>query len=275
AIDLLRSRPGFFVHASVDGKTWTPTQRLPAVEAAVKAETPDSKKVREDVEAQRLELQLDRYREFTPHQIFGVPPNATLKDFRRGFTERAKHVHPGRLPKDVSPALLRAQMATYQYFSEVMANVEKRFANQESVAAKEAQSASTTPPVGVAPKQPVWTLETLHLVPGNNNELVGGLDITRDTAVVFSMHRLMNLQNSSAFFPCNPTLQLGTKLALSFRFIEANRTVDARAAVALESTFADEKAHLRGFGVRLDGVNQETKGFMLREVQRITAPPRR
>lgn len=266
AVDLIRSRPGFFLHVSNDNISWKPLARQPQVQSLVGAEAPDLRRRRETEEAQRLLFDLDRFRDLKPHQLFGVPATATIKDFRAGFAARAKHVHPGRLPRDVAPELLRAQMAVYQYLTEVLQNLEKRFAN--------AAAASVAPPPAPPSREAVWNLTKLHLQQ-TEARLKASLDIDASTAHVFSVHRLMNLNNASVFFPCLPTLGLGTRMSLTFHFVEAGRDIEALGAVALESGTVDHRNHLRGFGVRLDGLNAEMRGFMLREVERLTQPPPR
>ncbi len=257
AVDLIRARPGFFLHVSNDGAEWKPIARQPHVQALVGAEPVAVRLRRETDEAQRLMFDLDRFRDLQPHQLFGVPANSSLKEYRAGFAQRAKHVHPGRLPRDVAPALLRAQMAVYQYLTEVLSEVEKRLAAA-------AQSAP-----GAEPREDVWSLTRLRLQQ-TEARMRASLDINSSTAHVFSVHRLMNLQNTSVFFPCLPTLGLGTRMLVTFRFLEASRTIEALGAVALDSGTVDSRNHLRGFGVRLDGLDIETKGFMMREVQRLT-----
>jgi len=260
AVDLMRARPGFFMHVSSDSVEWQPIARQAQVQALVGDEAPAKRRARELDEAQRLMFELDRFRDLAPHQLFGVPASSTLKDFRAGFAARAKHVHPGRLPRDVSPELLRAQMAVYQYLTEVLRNLEKRFENA-------AAAAASATPVPTA-RENVWTLAKLQLQQ-TAARLKGSLEINSATAHVFSIHRLMNLQNSSVFLPCLPTLGLGTRMLLTFNFVEAQRDIEALGAVALESGTVDSRNHLRGFGVRLDGLDTETKGFMMREVQRL------
>lgn len=260
AVDLIRARPGFFLHVSGDNLTWKPIARQPQVQAMVGAELPDVRRRRETEEAQRLMFELDRFKDLRPHQLFGVPANATAKDFRAGFAARAKHVHPGRLPKDVAPELLRAQMAVYQYLTEVITTVEKRFTS--------AAAAASTPSPAPS-REDTWALARLRLHQ-TDARMKGSLEINGSTAHVFSVHRLMNLQNASVFFPCLPTLGLGTRMLLTFQFVEAQRNIEALGAVALESGTVDSRNHLRGFGVRLDGLDMETRGFMMREVQRLT-----
>ncbi len=241
---------------------WTiGTSGIHAEARSARAESPEARKLRENDEAQRLMFELDRFRDLKPYQLFGVPASATVRDFRAGFAARAKHVHPGRLPKDVSPVLLKAQMAVYQYLTEVMQAVEKRLNTAAAVAA------SAPPPA----REHTWALARLALQQ-TESRLKGSLEINTSTAHVFSVHRLMNLQNASVFFPCLPTLCLGTRMMLTFRFVEAQRSIEALGAVALEAGMVDSRNHLRGFGVRLDGLAPETKGFMLREVQRLTTP---
>jgi hypothetical protein len=112
---------------------------------------------------------------------------------------------------------------------------------------------------------PTWQLDVLRLKQ-EPHQFAGAFSVTRQTAFVFSAHRLMNLSTSSVFFPIVPPLPLGTRLGLTFEFDEANRKVGTRGAVAFESATADQT--LRGFGVRLE-LTTEDKGFMLRESQRL------
>jgi hypothetical protein len=67
-----------------------------------------------------------------------------------------------------------------------------------------------------------------------------------------------------------PTLALGTRLRLTFQFVEAGRDIEALGAVAFEALDVDPRRALKGFGVKLDGINAESKQFMRAEVQRLT-----
>lgn len=262
AVDLIRSQPGVFVQASPDRVTWQPV-RGAAVQSIVSAEVPEAKLAREKQEAERALFELDRFRELDPHVLFGVPKTAGLKDYRHGFLNLAKRFHPGRLPRDASGELVKAHMAVYQHLTEVMQHVEKRLADQVF------DTRPSAPPPMPAPgaRLPTWQLDVLKLRKAHH-ELAGHFSVTRQTAFIFTAHRLMNLTTSSVFFPCLPPLPLGTRLGLTFEFEEAHRTISSRGAVAYESAGPDQT--LRGFGVRLE-LATEDRGFMLRESTRLTA----
>lgn len=263
ASELVRSRPGLFVHGSHDGVAWRPLKSAPSLAGG---EDPAAKRRREEAAAQEVELQLDRFRELAPHHLFGVPEKAGLKDYRQGFLNVAKRFHPGRLPKDVAPALLKAHMAMYQYLTEVMEQLERRLGDQSTGAER-----IPTPKSGV----PVlWTLEALGAkrLP---HAVEAALSVNPRTAFVFSVHRLMNLGNQGVFFPVLPPLHLGTRMELTFRFEDAKREVRTRGKVAVESTTITPAQQLRGFGVRFDNLTPEDRGFMLREVKRLEAAARR
>jgi hypothetical protein len=266
AVDLLRSRPGVFLHTSQDGGAWLPV-RGGAVATLVTAEDPALRRAREQQEAQRAALELDRFRELEPHYLFSVPKTATLKDYRKGFLNLGKRYHPARLPHDVSPELLRANMAVYQYLTEVLNALEVRFGAGPAVPviAPARPSAPEQRPSAPRPDAlPTWELEALQLR-RQHEQLLGQFQVTRQTAFVFSAHRLMNLSNEAVFFPCLPALALGTRLGLTFNFEEAGRAVELRGAVALENSTSGGP---RGFGVRLD-LRGNDKTFMLGESQRL------
>lgn len=265
AVDLLRSQPGVFVQASRDRRTWQPV-RGQAVQSLVTAEAPVTRLAREKQEAERALFELDRFRELEPHVLFGVPKTASLKDYRHGFLNLAKRFHPGRLPRDASGELVKAHMAVYQHLTEVMQQVEKRLADKVF---DTRPSAPPAPPSGS--RLPTWQLDVLRLR-HEPHQMAGHFSVTRQTAFVFTAHRLMNLTTSSVFFPCLPPLPLGTRLGLTFEFEEAHRSISSRGAVAFESASPDQT--LRGFGVRLE-LAAEDRGFMLRESTRLTAPTAR
>jgi hypothetical protein len=268
ALDLLRSRPGLFVFSSQDGVNWTSVRGQP-VKSILAEEAPKDRRSREEEQAQLAMFELDRFRELKPHELFGVLDTASLKDFRAGFLAIAKRFHPGRLPRDVAPSLLRAHMAVYQYLSEVMAGVEQTLSKHGATHAPAPRWAGPPRPLDPS-KVPLWPLDALHLKE-QFDSFTCGLDINRETSVIFFVHRLINLPNQGCFFPCMPTLPLGTRLDFTFRFPDAHREVQSRGAVSLESTFVDEKHHLRGFGVRFDRLSLEDKGFMINEVRRMQA----
>ncbi len=264
AVALLRSRPGVFLFTSTDKVQWLPV-RTPTVQSLVQAEDPRARLQRERQEASKAELDLDRYRELKPHELFGVPKGSPARDFRKGFLTLAKRYHPGRLPRDVSPALLRANMAVYQYLTEVLTEVEKAPAVVAlPVQARPSAPRPSAPRVEVLP---AWQLEALKLQ-REQDRLRGELAVTRATAFIFSAHRLMNLTNEAAFYPCTPSLALGTRLNMTFHFTEASRSVATQGTVAYESVVPGSGP--RGFGVRMQ-LKAEEKGFMLRESQRLQA----
>lgn len=253
AIDLIRSRPGVFLHASTDRLTWQPV-RGAAVQTLVTSEDPTTRISRERQETEKALFDLDRFRDLEPHALFSVPKTASAKEFRQGFLNLAKRFHPGRLPRDASAPLVKAHIAVYQYLTEVIQQVEARLMIPDP--------RPSAPSPG---RLPTWQLDVLRL--RQEPHLVAGrFSVTRQTAFVFSAHRLMNLGTSSVFFPCIPALPLGTRLGLSFDFEEAHRVIATRGAVAFESATADQT--LRGFGVRLD-LGAEDRGFMLRESKRL------
>jgi hypothetical protein len=271
AVELLRSRPGVFLYTSRDGAPWQAV-RAPAIQSLVTTEDPQVRAAREHQEAQRAELELDRLRELAPHNLFGVPKDAALKDYRKGFLSLAKRYHPARLPRDVSPTLLKANMVVYQYLTEVMHELEAKLGESATQEQPQAQVQPNQPPKTAAMPAsmrqgavPTWSLETLN-IRKLREQLIGQLHVTRQTAFVFSIHRLMNLKNEAVFFPCLPSLSLGTRLGVTFHFEEAARVVTTRGSVAFESTALTTQP--RGFGVRLD-LRPEEKGFMLRESQRL------
>ena len=253
AIDLIRSRPGVFLHASTDRLTWQPV-RGAAVQTLVTSEDPAARISRERQETEKALFDLDRFRDLEPHALFSVPKTASAKEFRQGFLNLAKRFHPGRLPRDASAPLVKAHIAVYQYLTEVIQQVEARLTIPDP--------RPSAPSPG---RLPTWQLDVLRL--RQEPHLVAGrFSVTRQTAFVFSAHRLMNLAPSSVFFPCIPPLPLGTRLGLAFDFEEAHRVIATRGAVAFESATADQT--LRGFGVRLD-LGAEDRGFMLRESKRL------
>lgn len=269
AIGLLRDRPGLFVKISRDGTAWSALKQQPQVQALVTQEGPAARRVREEQDAQRVLFDLDRFRELKPHELFGVPESSSKRDYRQGFLGIAKRYHPGRLSSDVAPALLKAHMAVYQYLSEVMHKVEESIPDHRIVSSPTPVPRISRPtPTPLAPRQPLWRLDALNLKP-HHNQLMGSVEVTPETAFIFSAHRLMNLKSSGGvFFPCMPTLAMGTRLELTFSFKEANQVVTSRGTVAFESTFSDQK-QLRGFGVQLESLKPEVKGFMIREAERL------
>lgn len=266
AVELLRSRPGLFTSASRDGVTWSPVR--PSMSGG---ESPAARAKREEQESQRVLFELDRFRELEAHSLFGVPRAATLSEFRQGFQTISARFSPDRLPADASPVLREAHRAVFQHLSNVMAGVEKRLAPPVPGSRPSSPRFESSPSNATMP--PVWSLDALKLkqMP---HALEGTIDVTSTTAFIFSAHRLINLQNQGVFFPCVPPLSLGTRLELTFRFADAGRDIRSRGAVALESAQLDARQNLRGFGVRLDNLSVEDKGFMLREVNRLSPQPR-
>lgn len=257
AVELIRTQPGVFIQASRDRITWQPV-RGTAVQSLVRDEPQAARRARELQDAERALFELDRYREMAPHALFGVPKTATAKEFRQGFLNIAKRFHPGRLPREASSELVKAHMAVYQYLTEVIQRA-------EASAPSEPPPKMAAAPSPAPNRLPTWQLDVLH-IRREPHQLSASFEVTRQTAFVFSAHRLMNLTTSSVFFPILPPLALGTRMGLAFQFPDAHRVIEARGAVAFESATADQT--LRGFGVRLD-LKTEDRGFMVRESARL------
>ncbi len=112
--------------ASLDGQAWVPLAKVPEVEALFIPPAILMRREADQQEAQRIELELDRIQELATHVIFGVPEDADLRTYRKGFITVGKQYHPARLPMSAHPDLLRATMAIFQLLSTRMAIVEKK-----------------------------------------------------------------------------------------------------------------------------------------------------
>jgi hypothetical protein len=258
AADLLRERPGLFTHVSSDAVNWV-ALRASTVTRLAPAEPPQARRQREEQRAQHALLELDRFQELRPNELFGVPWNASLADHQRGYQALASRFDPASLPADTAPALRDAYLTVYRHLAGVMNKVESRLGAPR----QQPRPAQPTAPAG----PPVWSLDALALkrLP---HVYEGAVEVTEANCLIFSIHRMMNMKNQSAFFPCVPPLSLGSRMDITFTFPQARRQVRARGAVVLEARLADPQQHLRGFGVQFD-LSKEDKGFILQETRRL------
>jgi hypothetical protein len=285
AVALTRQRRGVFVAASSDGGKSFRALKLVTGEHVIPPEIASAAKAaQESAEAQRVWLELDRYKELKAWQLFSVPETATTREFREGFLSLAKRYHPGRLDRAASSALTNAHMAMYQYLLETIHQVEQRDESVSSDSGFQIQHSSASgirsTPSSVsqirAPfvsssssihSQPFWSMSVLNLEK-QDTQMSGRLTVTKDSAIVFTTHKMMNLQNHAAFFPIVPPLKMGTRLAMKFHFEEAHKDIEARCAVAFENV-NNSSRDLKGFGVKIDGIKPEELGFMRRESARL------
>src|SRR5688500_14679493 len=126
-----------FTKASRDGKTWVNVHEIRELFEAITPPSMGQRREQELQEAQRIALQLDRFREMSTHELFGVPKTSDLRTYRQGFLTVAKPFHPGRLANNVHAELVKAYMEMFQFLSGRMADHEKRERSKQIVAERE------------------------------------------------------------------------------------------------------------------------------------------
>lgn len=110
---------------SMNGTTWLPAASVPEIARVLLPPAILAKHAEHRARAQELSTRLERIRNATNEEIFGVPEGASPRQFRKAFIQIARDVHPARLPQDAHPDLLRASMDLFQLLSTRMAQIEQ------------------------------------------------------------------------------------------------------------------------------------------------------
>lgn len=273
------SKMGHLTRASDDGKTWVPLMQLPEVAQAVLPPAMVERQQQEQREAARVTRELERIRAMPAHALFGVPAGSSARTHREGFITLAKPYHPGRLPRDVHPDLLRACMSMFQFLSTRMAEVdqqEHRAGASASVTPSRGtpiSPASGTPPSGTPRAQSGYADEAfVGFARTAGDRLEARVQVTPARIGIFNGHRLMNLATGGAFIPCPTPPPMGSVLEMVFHFGNPQRDVRTRAKVVCED--AGEGRGVRGFGVRFDNLSKDDQAFLqqfVRDASRRTA----
>ncbi len=254
-----------FTRASRDGKTWLTVADIPEVAAALMPPSVRERRQREQQEAQRIELQLDRYQELPPHELFGVPAGSPIKVYRQGFLALAKPYHPGRLSQDVDPALLKACMGMFQYLSTVMATLEQKEKERERARA---------PATAAQKPAPTYRLEDfVGLSRGKNERYEADIQVNEHSARMFVEHKFVNWSTGGFYLACGRSLPLGTGLDVTLKFNDPPTQVRVRGTVVLENVVNDPK-QVSGFGVRLERLSDGDKSFLDSFVETVRAAKR-
>jgi Tfp pilus assembly protein PilZ len=215
----------------------------------------------EQQQGQLLRLELDRFRDLEPHQLFGVSATASWNEFRQGFLELAKRYHPARLPKGVHPDLLHARMEVFQYLTGEIAKVEKRIQSQ-GLGAADAQR--PLPPARES---------VLELIRLTEDKMRAVIQVPEGSFALFTSHRVVNLSAGGMFLEACTGMRLGTRLDLLLRFLRRpQREIQTRGVVILENPVATER-HPMGVGVKLDGLTDADRSYLKEYVQWAQQPP--
>jgi hypothetical protein len=163
-----------------------------------------------------------------------------------------KKYHPARLPGNAHGDLLRVCMQMYQFLSGRMVTEEKALAERDELerAAREGPKLSLKDPQGY-----------LKLSPSTGRRVNALVSVTHDTYEIFTLHKLVNIQSSGAFFPIARGPDLGTPLDVTLQFFGPQKEIKAAAKVVVDCR-VDDGRHLVGFGIQLEKLPEAERGFL-------------
>ncbi len=115
------------VRASRDGTNWMPLEQLDEVKDLLSAVRPSPSM--EQQQAERLRVQLRGLQALkTPHEVFGVKPQATLDEVRLAFFRMAKRFSPEHLLPETAPELKKVSQEIFDFLSQRMRDAEAGYA---------------------------------------------------------------------------------------------------------------------------------------------------
>lgn len=240
---------------SRDAGQWARASQLPELNDVLLPPAMVQRFAAERAEAKRILGELERIRPMATHEIFRVPEGADVRTYRQAFVAVGKQYHPGRLPANVHPDLLRACMQMFQHLSERMVLLERVGGAHPRPAPS---PRSSEPEIGISLKE---------------GRIAASVRVTLAHAGMFCDHREFNLSSNALFLASRQPVPSGTRLELLFRFIDPPpKDVHARGTVLVGRSGTHDRA---GFGVRLDDISEGDREFLTEFVRRAreAAPP--
>ena len=228
----------------------------------------EAKRQDDKIEAERISERMETLRGKSPHDVFELPPSATLQDFRDAFFRLAKQYHPDRLHEHATPELRLAYDALFHFLGQTMAVVEKSLP-------------ATPPPKPPAPSpkpaSAVLPEEFVGLKPATDGRVQVEVQVTIANAGMFTEHELVNLAREGVFLPPTLRLPLGSTIDLKFHFTNPARVIALRGRVIFENAASGRGR--AGIGVKFLNLRDEDKLFLATFVrfaqqQRENAQPR-
>ena len=262
---ILAGRLGEVSRVSLDGRSWAPLNTVPELLAIVEQRNPHVRTAREKAQATRLRSQLDAMRTLPAHEIFKLPPDATLEQHRQAFFRLSKQFHPDSVPADADPELREACALAFRFLSGLMTRVEAGL----NRAAPPPPPRPAAPPPAPAPEPrapvaaptPSYDPESFvgikQLGPGAAQAKIR---VTDANVGMFTDHPLMNLRCGACFIATEHVLPLGTQVALTLSFDDPPYAIVARARVAYEDAGRGRSAH--GFGVTFMDLSAKDRDFI-------------
>jgi hypothetical protein len=255
--------------ASRDGVTFVPVAQVPEVADLVAKE---GRKQDDRVEAERISTVLHVLKAKAAHEVFELPENATLEQFKTAFFRLAKHYHPDRLPADATPELRLAYDSLFHFLAQSMATVERRLVALAAAASPAAPS-SARPVTGPRPAANYDANAFVGLRQRPDGESEMEVRVTAQTASMFTENDLVNLAKDGIFIPVTQGVPLGSMLELRFVFDE--KTISARGRVVFEN-FGGRRGK-PGIGLKFVRLAEADRAFIAEFVKRVQSeqPARR
>ncbi len=286
--------------ASRDGNTWVPLPEFDEVKDILAAQRgPPPFEVQQ---AERLRVQLRGLQALqTPHEVFGLKPQASLDEVRLAFFRMARRFSPEHLGPDAHPDLRNISSAIFEFLSQKMREAETQAARGSGSPhtpppilgftpmpppvlgtyptpppvrgaspahpppRPAARSTPTPPPLPRgSPARPAPTYaseEFVGLVRRSEDRMLATVRVTPQSVGMFMDHPLVNLATGGLFVPTHRPLRLGTQVDLSLSFEQPPRTIELRSAVIWENAL-DDGRQPQGYGLRLSELRKEERAFL-------------
>jgi uncharacterized protein (TIGR02266 family) len=265
--------------ASRDGTTWIPLENFDEVKDLIAKAAPTQATDQQNAEKIRAQLRTLQGHK-TPHEVFGVPPTASLDELRLAFFRIAKRFSPEHLGPETHPDLRRASQEIFDFLSAKMREAESRAAPLATPArgVTPVPGVRGVPPGSTAPFHPASPTATpvrkqVAAPTYSSEEFVGislrtssdqvhaDIQVTAQNVGMFVDHRMINLASGGLFITTRRPLKLGTKVLLKLNFEQPPRAIELRTTVIWEHALDDGKQP-RGYGLGLAGLRAEEKTFL-------------
>jgi uncharacterized protein (TIGR02266 family) len=242
---------------SEDGVHWVDVARSPLLAALLAPPPPDDSRERERADARRLRERMEAARGREPHELFRVPPDASLSTWRAAYFALARRFHPARLPAGTHPELVAAFQEAFAFFAERMAEVERRL----------------SPPAPPAPAAAYREEDFVGLQRREDGRVHANVRVTLTNFRMFTAHRLLNISSGGMFLTTQAHIPLGTQVDVELIFESHERRIGARTRVVWESAGSDAR-HEQGVGLKFIQLTPEDATFIHDFVRRAAAHAR-
>lgn len=236
--------------ASRDGRHFSELTSFPEVSFAIH-EALQAQQVEESrQEARHLTEQLRAMEGKQVHEVFGLPPDASINAFRASFFALVRRFYPDRLPSEAPEELRRAYGEMFHFLSGLMSRIEQR-----------AQTPAAPPHPPSAPARTYNLEDFVGWERRDDNRIHAELRITQESVGLLTEQQSANVSNGGLFLATQQLLPLGERLQLTLHFDDPVRDVSARGVVVWQNEQPAPRRP-RGVGVRFTHLEEADRRFL-------------